>query len=217
MNNIPYHDIDDLILRDTIGGEGSQRGLPKIGTQTIFNILQKLKEQPSTIRERELESETEHVIWRREGQRYFTNPMLEELYSAREVKPFYFSSKLEARAAFLAVSSSVFYVYWVAYGDMFHLNLGDVRAFPLPEEEELEPYEERIMDISDRLWDTMEDGFNSSIDNFENYEMQKPIIEEADEVMGELYGLTKEEISFVQNYHSEYGGHGPEDSQLSEY
>jgi hypothetical protein len=139
------------------------------------------------------------------------------LYSAREVKPFYFSSKLEARAAFLGISSSIFFVYWCAFGDMFHLNLSEVRAFPLPEVEELETAREEIIEISDRLWETMEDGFNSDTDNFENYEMQKPIIEEADQVMGELYGLSEEEITFVQNYHSEYGRHGPEDSQLSDY
>lgn len=218
FRNITYRDIEGYHLhKDGIDGEGRHVAIPKIGLEHIENLLQILKEKDSLIGNRELDSETEHVIWRREGMDYFTNPMLEEIYDAREVKPFYFSSKLEARAAFLAVSSSVFYTYWCAYGDMFHLNLSEVRAFPLPEVEELETAREEIIDISDRLWETMEDGFNSDTKNFDNYEMQKPIIEEADQVMGELYGLSEEEITFVQNYHSEYGRHGPEDSQLSDY
>lgn len=134
------------------------------------------------------------------------------MYNAREVKPFYFETELEARTAFLAVSSSVFYLYWCAYGDQFHLNLGEVRAFPLPNEDEMESRRDEIMDISDRLWAKMDEGFNHDDENdntFHNYPEQKPIIEEADAVLGDLYGLSDDEIEFVQGYHSEYGRHGP--------
>lgn len=218
FRNITYRDIEGYVLhKDGIDGNGRHVAIPKIGLEHVENILQKLKQKNLLIGDRELESETEHVIWRREGMDYFTNPMLAELYDAREVKPFYFSSENESRAAFLAISSSIFYVYWCSYGDMFHLNLSEIRAFPFPRLEEIESYEKQIMDISDRLWDTMTDGFNPSTNNFDNYERQKPFIEEADKVIGELYGLTEEEITFVQNYHSEYGRHGPDDSQISEY
>ncbi|WP_049935841.1 Eco57I restriction-modification methylase domain-containing protein [Haloplanus natans] len=218
FRNITYRNTDGYTLRnDGIDGDGKHVALAKVGLEHIENILQKLKEQPSLIKKREEDSETDHVIWRRRGMDYFTNPMLEKLYSGTDVKGIYFKSELEARSAFLAISSSVFYVYWCTYGDMFHLNLGEIRGFPLPEEDELESRRDEIIEISDRLWNTMEDGFNADVKNFDNYEMQKPIIEEADEVMGELYGLSEEQINFVQGYHSEYGRHGPEDSQLTDY
>lgn len=220
FRNIEYRDIDGYILRkDGIGGDGSHIAIPKIGLEHIESVLQMLKDCDidNTIRERSADSSTSHVIWRREGGDYFVNPMLKELYSAREVKPFHFDSKLEARAAFLGVSSSIFYTYWCAYGDTFHLNLGEVRAFPLPPVDDLEGREDEIIDISDRLWETMEEGFDDDSETFKNYEMQKPIIEEADRVLGELYGMSDEEIEFVQNFHSEYGRHGPENEQLSNY
>ena len=78
----------------------------------------------------------------------------------------------------------------------------------------LESRREEIMDISDRLWETMESGFNAASKQFDNYSMQKPIINEADAVLGELYGIGDEEIEFVQSYHSEYGRHGPENETL---
>lgn len=218
FRNITYRNTDGYTLTsEGIDGEGRHVALAKVGLEHIENILQKLKEEGSLIKEREADSNTNHVIWRRRGMDYFTNPMYEKLYDGTDIKGIYFDSELEARTAFLGISSSIFYVYWCTYGDMFHLNLSEIRGFPLPEVDELEKVRDEIEDISDRLWDTMEDGFNSDIKNFDNYEMQKPIIEEADEVMGELYGLSEEEISFVQNYHAEYGRHGPDDSQLSDY
>lgn len=218
FRNITYRDIEGYVLhQDGINGTGRHVAIPKIGLKHIENILQKLKERHSLMGEREVDGESDHVIWRRRGMDYFTNPMLEKLYEGTDVKGIYFGSELEARSAFLAISSSIFYVYWCSYGDMFHLNLSEIRAFPLPTPEELETVRAEITDISTRLWETMEDGFNANITNFDNYDRQKPIIEEADKVMGELYGLTEEEITFVQNYHSEYGRHGPDNEQLSEY
>lgn len=218
FREISYRNTEDFTLRkDGINGSGNHVALPKIGLEHIEDILSKLRGQSSLIGEREVDSETDHVIWRREGMDYFTNPMLEKLYDAREVKPFYFDTALEACAAFLTVSSSIFYVYWCVYGDMFHLNLSEIRAFPLPPMEVLEIHQDDIMDISARLWERMVDGFNDVRNEFDNYDAQKPIIEEADEVVGEMFGLTEPEVEFAQGYHSEYGRHGPDDEQLTEY
>ncbi|AOW80119.1 type II restriction enzyme, methylase subunits [Halodesulfurarchaeum formicicum] len=220
FRDIPDRPIDGFTLRqDGIGGEGKHIAIPKIGLEHIENVLEKLKDQPSDclIKEREVDTDTENVIWRREGGDYFINPMREELYNAREVKPFYFETELEANTAFLAISSSIFYIYWTVFGDMFHLNLGEVRAFPLPPIDVLRRYEDEIEDISARLWEVMEDGFDPESETFQNYDRQKPIIEEADALLGEIYGLSDETIDFVQNYHSEYGRHGPDDETIDSF
>ena len=212
--------IDGFILReDGIDGSDKHIAVPKIGLEHIETLLQTLKEQPdeNLIQHREVDTDTEYVIWRRRGMDYFTNPMLTELYESTDNYPLYFEDELERRAAFLGISSSIFYVYWCVYGDMFHLNLGEIRAFPLPSHEMLETRREDIMDISDRLCEKMQEGFNPDNEEVENYEHQKPIIEEADEVLGELYGLPDETIEFVQNYHAEYGRHGPEDETIDSY
>lgn len=218
FRDIQYRNINGYTLRqDGINGDGRHIAIPKIGLEHIETVLETIRDQDSLIDEREVNSETPHVIWRRRGMDYFTNPMLEQLYDATDIYPLYFEDELEARTAFLAVSSSIFYVYWCAYGDMFHLNLSEIRAFPLPPHDELEERREEIMDISDRLWSTMEAGFNSGNNTFDNYEHQKPIIEEVDAVLGQLYGLPEETIAFCQDYHSEYGRHGPADESLDSF
>ncbi|SEP28745.1 N-6 DNA Methylase [Halorientalis persicus] len=221
FRDIPDKPISGYTLReDGIGGSGTHVAIPKIGLGHIETILSKLKEQPEEnhIRNYEEEDETENVIWRRRGIDYFTNPMFgEELYDSMDNYALYFNSELEARAAFLGISSSIFYIYWCAYGDMFHLNLSEIRAFPLPDEDALRSKRDDIEDISNRLWETMKNGFDPDSETFKNYEQQKPIIEEADAVLGELYDLPEDTIEFVQNYHSEYGRHGPADESLDAY
>lgn len=220
FRNILYRDTEGLTLyKNGIDGGEGHVAVPKIGLEEIESILESLREydKDELISERELDSSTNHAIWRRRGMDYFTNPMFDKLYSGTDIKAIYFETELEARAAFLALSSSTFYVFWCAYGDMFHLNLSEIRSFPLPSVDELEDWKDEIVDISDRLWETMEAGFDDDSNTFDNYEMQKPIINEADEVLGKLYGLEDNEIEFVQNYHTEYGRHGPENEQLSDY
>jgi hypothetical protein len=220
FKNIKYRNTDDLTLyKNGINGGERHVALAKVGLEEIESILKSLREydQDELLGEREADSSTEHVIWRRRGMDYFTNPMMDQLYTGTDIKPIYFDTELEARAAFLAISSSTFYVFWCAYGDMFHLNLSEIRSFPLPTFNELKGREDEIIDISDRLWDTMQDGFDSTNNTFSNYEQQKPIIEEADQVLGELYGLDEDAIEFCKNYHAEYGRHGPENEQIFEY
>jgi len=63
----------------------------------------------------------------------------------------------------------------------------------------------------------MQDGFDPNSETFKNYERQKLIIEEVNEVLGELYGLPGEMIEFAQDYYAEYGQHGPEDETIDSY
>lgn len=218
FRNISHRDIEGYILRkDGIDGDGSHIAIPKIGLEVIESILQKLKSQDTLFQDEEEDEETNHVIWRRRGMDNFTNPMIEKLYDGTDITPLYFDSELKARSAFLIISSSTYYAYWCAYGDMFHLNLGEIRAFPFPEEEQLEAHEDEIIELSDELKELMNTGFNPSNEEVENYEQHKPILDRADEIFGSMYGLSEEEIEFLQDYHSDYGRHGPDDTQLDDY
>jgi hypothetical protein len=99
---------------------------------------------------------------------------------------------------------------------MYHLNMSHVRAFPLPPIEDLRDIESDIIEVSDRLWGEMKSGFDSSTSQFD-YAPMKPIIDEADELLGPLYDLSEEDIEFLQGYHNLYGRRGPDDHALDEY
>jgi len=45
----------------------------------------------------------------------------------------YFRDSLSAASAFAILNSTLFYAYFIAYGDCFHLNDWLVAAFPVPE------------------------------------------------------------------------------------
>lgn len=206
------------LTKDGIDAGGSHVAIAKVGNERIEGILDKLKDKDSEnlIKNRVADSETDNVIYRRRGQDNFTNPMWEELYTNDEIYPFHFPTELEARTAFLGIGSSLFYLYWCTYGDMFHLNLGHVRGFPLPPLDELREIEDEIVDLSDRLWANLKDGFDSDSEEFD-YEPAKPMMDEADALLGPLYGLDEEEIRFLTGYHSEYGRSGPDDYSLEEW
>lgn len=219
LRNITHRPVDDYVLRENgIGQDGDYVKLPKMGTERIEGVIEKLKDmgRDNIIRNRVADNDTGHAIWRREGQDYFVNPMMEELYSAREVKSFHFPTELERLTAFIATGSSLFYLYWCVFGDQYHVNLSHIRLFPIPPLEDLREHEEEIREVAEDLWDVMEDGFDTSSEEFD-YEPMKPHIDRADAVLGPLYGLSDDEVEFLQNYHTTYGRHGPDDYSLEEW
>jgi hypothetical protein len=134
--------------------------------------------------------------------------MREELYDAREVKPMYFDSELERDTAFLALNSSVFYAYWLTYGNSHHLNWTQIGALPFPPGSRVEEKSDRITELADELWDAMEDCFDPTAGVTGEFDMSvnKPIVNEVDELMGELYGLSDDEVEYLKEYPPNYGG-----------
>ena len=170
------------------------------------DILLQLKDYSHTIFEDKYEQnptgEGEYPVWRREGAGYWINPMMEELYEAREVEPVFFDSELEQKTAFLVLNSSLYYVYWMTYGNQHHHNWTQLSAFPWPDESVVEEYEDEIVELADALWSRMKDGFSGS-----SFRMTalRPIIDDVDVLMGELYDLTDEQVEFTQDYLTDLG------------
>jgi len=221
FRNVEYEAVDGYVLRDKIGGtEGNKTALPKIGSETKCEILDTLRDQSDRLMsdayEREETGTHEHAVWRREGVRYWINPMLgEALYDAREVKPMYFETKLEQQAAFLSLSSSLFYVYWLTYGNFHHLNWLQIEGFPFHDHSELEPYADRVEELAEELWTGMQDQFDPDAGVTGEFDMKplKPVMNDVDELVGETYGLSEEQVSYIQEYltdeDGEYGRSGP--------
>jgi len=223
FESLEYSPVDGLILRDRIDGDGSGGPLlPKIGGGVKREILLQLKDYSHTIFEDKYEQnptdEREHSVWRREGAGYWINPMMEELYEAREVEPVFFDSELEQKTAFLVLNSSLYYVYWMTYGNQHHHNWTQLSAFPWPDESVVGEYEDEIIELADTLWSRMKDGFSGS-----SFRMTalRPIIDDVDVLMRELYDLTDEQVEFTQDYLTDLGegsaraGSGDEDLTYS--
>ncbi|OYR52637.1 hypothetical protein DJ73_10345 [Halorubrum sp. Ea1] len=207
FENLDYSPVDGLILRDKIGGDGSGGPLlPKIGGEVKRNILSQLKDHSDTVFEDKYEQNQPedgiHPVWRREGVGYWINPMLEELYQAREVDPVYFGTELEQKTAFLVLNSSLYYVYWMTYGNQHHHNWTQLSAFPWPDESTIEEYDDEIIELADTLWSRMSDSFSGSSFRMSSL---RPIINDVDALTGELYNLSDEQVKYTQSYLTDLG------------
>jgi len=208
-SDIPFSSVEGLELGDRIGDPQSNYSIiPKVGPAEIEGSLEALKEKSDNVFDDEiLDEETEHVVWRKRHPRYWINPYLENLYPSGEkpqdFEPMYFESELKARTVFCVIQSSMFYLYWTAYGNERDLNWGQIEAFPMPDEEDMEEHRDRIEGLSESLWAGMkrmfeEEGVIHAVEF-------KPLVNEIDELVGDLYDLNEDEVEFLKEYHAEYG------------
>jgi hypothetical protein len=226
LSEVTYENTDGYVLGDKIGtGEERYAILPKVGKPKIRSILETLKQRSTVDGDDRVfgntftrDAETEWDVWRMRHPDNWINPMLREMYDAQDLEPMYFETELERDAAFLIMSSSTFYLYWMVYGNQRDLNWGQVEAYPYPAVEKLEDHRETIHQLASDLWAGMEDTFTTDPNpHYENMSGLKPYINAADELFGEIYGLSDDEIEFVKQYDSNYGRRGPERSELEEY
>jgi hypothetical protein len=151
----------------------------------------------------------EHVLYRRRGISYYINPLLEDLYDPGErppeTKPVYFEDKLDRDTAFLILQSSLFYLYWMAYGDERHLNWTEFKAMPFPDKESLNEKSDEIHRLADLLWSEMADRWvGGSRKVIRQTAELKPIMDAADDLLGPMYGLDNEQIEAVKKYQEQY-------------
>ncbi len=109
------------------------------------------------------------------------------------------------------LNSSLFFVYYTAYSDCFHLSDGLVSGFPVPldllRDTELADLNRRLMsDLrknAERKRISTKAGDEISYDEFYGWK-SKPIIDEIDRVLARHYGFTDEELDFIINYDIKY-------------
>jgi type I restriction-modification system DNA methylase subunit len=210
FSEISYQSIDGLILGDRID-DGKDKSLPKIGEETLRSVLEKFKDSSDNVigDVSQRSDETSHVVWRSRHPAYFINPCLENLYSddnvPQDFDPFYFDNELERRTGFLLLQSSMFYTYWMVYENERDVNWKSIDSFPMPAMEDLEEKEDAIVELSDALWDEMENRFiGGSREMIDQAGALKPIADQADELLGPMYGLDENEIEYVKEYDEQY-------------
>lgn len=116
-----------------------------------------------------------------------------------------------AHAVCAVLNSNLFYSYFIAHGDCFHLSEILATGFPLSQpvvgDKSLEKLDEKLMaDLrrhAQRKTISTKDGDEISYAEF-NVSESKPIIDEIDCVLARHYGFTEEELDFIINYDIKY-------------
>jgi hypothetical protein len=123
----------------------------------------------------------------------------------------YFKEARHPRIACAILNSSLFYSFFIAYSDCFHVSDTLATSFPVPpaalEDKTLETLGAKLMRDLERNAEkktiNTKDGDKIAYDEFRVGE-SKPILDEIDTVLAGHYGFTAEELDFILNYDIKY-------------
>lgn len=91
----------------------------------------------------------------------------------------------------------------MVYGDARHVNTGQITRFPLPPYEVLNVQSKKITDLADNLWLHMQDVFDENR-NYFYMSKKREFLGQIDDLLGNLFELTKQEVEYIKNYDSQY-------------
>jgi hypothetical protein len=163
--------------------------------------------------------ETKHFIFYQEATRYWVKATVGLPYYAKNGvigapahgRFLYFDREDAAHAVCALLNSSLFYVYFIAYGDCFHLSDTLASGFPVfpallaaPALAELSMHLMTDLKVNaERKTIRTRDGDEISYAEFYCLK-SKPIIDEIDRMLARHYGFTDEELDFIINYDIKY-------------
>ncbi|MHB8095020.1 MAG: Eco57I restriction-modification methylase domain-containing protein [Candidatus Aminicenantales bacterium] len=123
----------------------------------------------------------------------------------------YFSEPTTCQAVMALLNSSIFYAYFIAYGDCFHLSDALVTSFPVsmallkdPDLARLgQKLDRELRADAERITISVKTDDSITYDEFFAWK-SKIIIDKIDQVLGKHYGFTEEELDYIVNYDIKY-------------
>jgi hypothetical protein len=165
------------------------------------------------------QKESQHFIFYQEATQYWVKATVGLPYYAKDGvvsapahgRFLYFEDAQTTYIVCAVLNSSLFYTYFVAFGDCFHLSDTLVAHFPLAptmlEDTKLAQLGQQLMTHmraqAERKTIRTTDGHEIAYDNFYGAK-SKPVIDEVDRVLATHYGFTDEELDFIINYDIKY-------------
>ena len=204
LNDMRFESTEGILLGSKIGSTDNKGiALPKVGYLNTRNIMLKLKKtsKKCVIKDILLKNSDYQLEFRKTGG-YWLNALPQMPYSSSKIDKLSFSTELERDLCLIIINSSLFYLYWSTYSDYRDLPKSLVIKFPFLTVAELAKHQSKIHILKKRISESMLDSFlpeRGRVGEFRTGRC-KPIIDEIDEVLGKLFGLTIEETNFIQNY-----------------
>ncbi len=201
-------------------GEIRQSQFPKLASPQQVSAFGKVFQPANTALEAATtDHATPHFVFYQESARYWVKATVGLPYYAKNGRVgapahgrhLYFNDAATTRRACAVLHSSLFYAYFIAYGDCFHVNDSLATSFRIPpaaiKDTRLEKLGARLMrsleQHAEKKTINTKDGDKIAYDEFRAGE-SKPILDEIDAVLAEHYGFTEEELDFIINYDIKY-------------
>ena len=192
----------------------------KIGSSTASSVKKKLESSAQKVLGVSFSPRiTKNFIFYQEATQYWTKATVGLPYyskNGRVAAPahgryLYFDDEALANSVSAVLNSSLFYLFFIAFSDCFHLSDTLVSNFPVPgtllTDKRLAKLNEELMEdlTSNAVRKTIEtkDGDKISYVEF-NAGASKPIIDRIDAALARHYGFTDEEFDFIVNYDIKY-------------
>lgn len=193
---------------------------PKNANAVEESLFHRVKERgKQAISEFLSKRQTPDFVFYQEATRYWVKATHGLPYYAKNAKVgapahgrYMFFDQPEAAQAICAIlNSSLFYAYFVAYGDCFHLSDGLASGFPINAailaDKALGELNKQLMkdlrEKAERKTIKTKDGDKITYDEYYGGE-SKVIIDEIDRVLAAHYGFADEELDFILNYDIKY-------------
>lgn len=162
---------------------------------------------------------TSHFVFYQEAMQYWAKACIGLPYYAKNKQVgapdhgryLHVTNANHASALSAVLNSSLFYLYFIAYGDCFHLSDTLVAGFPasqaILDDSRLSSLGIRLMErlkaSAERKTINTKDGDEITYDEYYGA-AAKPIIDEIDRVLARHYSFSDEELDFIINYDIKY-------------
>ena len=194
--------LDDLKFVNALHHIRNGR-IPKIGNEIELGILCKLERCVTTIKD-VYKREGLPIYYRKAGGRYYKIITKIPTHSSAE-------GELKVREKYqslvgAALSSNLFYWFWLIHSDWHNLRSSELEMFPIP----FESFSDEELDKINTLYDTyLNDLYSKSQTTKTGLKcffarQSKMHIDAIDKFIGEKYGLSEIEINFLINYDYQY-------------
>jgi hypothetical protein len=189
---------------------------PKYATDTVVSAFSKVWEKSNTtIGQIAAQRQTEFFIFYQEATQYWVKATIGLPYYSKDGvvgapahgRYVYFDNRETTAVVCAILNSSLFYVYFIAYGDCFHLSDTLLTGFPVPSPAFQEP---RLVDLGldlqksltrNAVRKTIQTRDGSEITYAEFYASKsKSLIDEIDCVLAEHFDFSVGELDFIVNY-----------------
>lgn len=159
-----------------------------------------------------------HILYYQEACRYWVKVSLTEPYNAKNgIREFpahwrkiALTSKNNHDFAFCLMNSSLFYWYYSVFSDTEHVNDTLVKGFPIPSAFDGKAFEKVAKTLdrdlranAHRKTITTKTGDTIAYDQL-SAASSKALIDEADALLAEAFGLTDAQLDFIVNYDAKY-------------
>lgn len=201
LDNLQFINVEEYKLKGRY---------PKISLPIEQNILKKIFSQKCTVGSLIKES-GKAIFYRFAGGRYFKIITNYTTNSSAE-RAIYFDDHM-ANVIGAVLSSNLYFWFYQIYSDNLNLKSYEINTFTIPLDkidnkihgQIVRKYSEYLRDIENNASIRQTTKY-ANIYSFKEYNIgkSKKIIDEIDDLIGPLYGLTKEEIEFVENYEKEF-------------